>query len=243
MSAFSLIQQEKNLEKALGRCIRLSEERDLSLTFYMIHGFLCAISCSPVLLQPKEWLPVLLNDDEKLMDLLLEEQDDIQAIIDLYNFLNTQARDRVLALPSAMVIEDNPLENFLQTSDLGQWAVGFVEGADWLQLVWDEKVPEPLEEDFIFKTVILSFFSNEQQSRNFFDASEESEEKTFSCFCSEFLRLMPEALKSYANIGLTLFDLSVNNEPFEAIIAEAKPGRNDLCSCGSGKKYKKCCLH
>lgn len=21
----------------------------------------------------------------------------------------------------------------------------------------------------------------------------------------------------------------------------AKPGRNDLCSCGSGRKYKKCC--
>jgi hypothetical protein len=21
----------------------------------------------------------------------------------------------------------------------------------------------------------------------------------------------------------------------------AKPGRNDLCTCGSGKKYKKCC--
>jgi hypothetical protein len=24
-------------------------------------------------------------------------------------------------------------------------------------------------------------------------------------------------------------------------IAEKKPGRNELCSCGSGKKYKKCC--
>lgn len=23
--------------------------------------------------------------------------------------------------------------------------------------------------------------------------------------------------------------------------AEAKPGRNDTCSCGSGKKYKNCC--
>ena len=22
----------------------------------------------------------------------------------------------------------------------------------------------------------------------------------------------------------------------------AKPGRNDPCPCGSGKKYKKCCL-
>ena len=27
----------------------------------------------------------------------------------------------------------------------------------------------------------------------------------------------------------------------EPIKAEAKPGRNDLCPCGSGLKYKKCC--
>jgi uncharacterized protein YecA (UPF0149 family) len=26
----------------------------------------------------------------------------------------------------------------------------------------------------------------------------------------------------------------------ETVIAAPKPGRNDLCSCGSGKKYKKC---
>jgi uncharacterized protein len=25
--------------------------------------------------------------------------------------------------------------------------------------------------------------------------------------------------------------------------AESRPGRNDPCPCGSGKKYKKCCLH
>ena len=25
------------------------------------------------------------------------------------------------------------------------------------------------------------------------------------------------------------------------VIKEATPGRNDVCSCGSGKKYKKCC--
>jgi len=25
-------------------------------------------------------------------------------------------------------------------------------------------------------------------------------------------------------------------------MAEKKPGRNDPCPCGSGKKYKKCCL-
>ena len=26
----------------------------------------------------------------------------------------------------------------------------------------------------------------------------------------------------------------------ETVLASHKPGRNDLCSCGSGKKYKKC---
>jgi len=29
-------------------------------------------------------------------------------------------------------------------------------------------------------------------------------------------------------------------EGLAPVITAAKPGRNDLCSCGSGKKYKKC---
>ena len=27
------------------------------------------------------------------------------------------------------------------------------------------------------------------------------------------------------------------------MIAEKKPGRNEKCPCGSGKKYKKCCIN
>ncbi len=39
-------------------------------------------------------------------------------------------------------------------------------------------------------------------------------------------------------------DLSYANLPLGIIKrAAAKVGRNDLCSCGSGKKYKKCCLN
>ena len=29
--------------------------------------------------------------------------------------------------------------------------------------------------------------------------------------------------------------------PLEPVQAVAVPGRNELCLCGSGKKYKKCC--
>jgi uncharacterized protein len=32
-------------------------------------------------------------------------------------------------------------------------------------------------------------------------------------------------------------------QSIEPIRSEAKIGRNDPCPCGSGKKFKKCCLH
>lgn len=36
-------------------------------------------------------------------------------------------------------------------------------------------------------------------------------------------------------------ELIANAETVEPLKADAKPGRNDPCSCGSGKKYKRCC--
>jgi len=36
-------------------------------------------------------------------------------------------------------------------------------------------------------------------------------------------------------------ELLDSTPPVDPIQAEEKPGRNDPCSCGSGKKYKKCC--
>ena len=37
--------------------------------------------------------------------------------------------------------------------------------------------------------------------------------------------------------------LIMNNEDQQPIIKQKEPGRNDPCPCGSGKKYKKCCLN
>ena len=36
-------------------------------------------------------------------------------------------------------------------------------------------------------------------------------------------------------------DLEVLLNTPQTVVAEKKPGRNDPCPCGSGKKYKKCC--
>jgi len=36
-------------------------------------------------------------------------------------------------------------------------------------------------------------------------------------------------------------DLEILLNPLKTRLAEKKVGRNEPCSCGSGKKYKKCC--
>ena len=36
-------------------------------------------------------------------------------------------------------------------------------------------------------------------------------------------------------------DLEILLNPVKSIATENKVGRNEPCSCGSGKKYKKCC--
>jgi hypothetical protein len=35
----------------------------------------------------------------------------------------------------------------------------------------------------------------------------------------------------------------VNKEVVKSVRVKKLPGRNDLCPCGSGKKYKHCCLN
>ena len=41
--------------------------------------------------------------------------------------------------------------------------------------------------------------------------------------------------------GILMFDRVAKSVPQTANIGKNKIGRNDLCPCGSGKKYKKCC--
>ena len=43
------------------------------------------------------------------------------------------------------------------------------------------------------------------------------------------------------NLTVSGDDAPVPDAPVEQAKADAAPGRNDPCPCGSGKKYKKCC--
>lgn len=46
-------------------------------------------------------------------------------------------------------------------------------------------------------------------------------------------------IKRHYRMFRAKIDEHYNSEP---IVVDKIPGRNDICNCGSGKKYKKCCI-
>lgn len=58
------------------------------------------------------------------------------------------------------------------------------------------------------------------------------------------LELLPTVVENIQQLGgetkkRAVHELTVRQAPAQSI----QLGRNDPCHCGSGKKYKKCCLH
>lgn len=86
------------------------------------------------------------------------------------------------------------------------------------------------------------------------------EEAAFICYCAspvdagkhegKFREIRqafqdPENIISRSVLDLmhlfSSYESAVNQPPLLPIKSESRPGRNDLCPCNSGKKYKKCC--
>ena len=54
-------------------------------------------------------------------------------------------------------------------------------------------------------------------------------------------RSIPSAVRKLHAYWMGKGAIAASSEPF--VRSEQRVGRNDPCICGSGKKFKKCCLH
>ena len=82
--------------------------------------------------------------------------------------------------------------------------------------------------------------------KEFNDFDEELEDDDFSLYDRFFEDEEPEDDFDMDDVPFdeeVFQHLIMNNEDQQPIIKQKEPGRNDPCPCGSGKKYKKCCLN
>ncbi|MHB8534568.1 MAG: UPF0149 family protein [Sulfuricaulis sp.] len=226
----------------LAAFLSTSERPEGTMCYCELAGFLFAIACSPELVQPSEWLPLVFNENEGGFATLDEAQEILPAIMALYNHANSGVLEGNPALPPGCTARAEPMSNLEPDAPLSQWARGFGGGHDWLENVWDEYAPEELDEALGVDVLVLSFFA----SRNLAEAyRKEIKSRNISLeeLAGELLKALPDAMQNYARIGRTLYEAVLSEPRIETRAPERheKIGRNEPCPCGSGKKYKRCC--
>ncbi len=227
-----------------------------------VDGFLTSLAAGPVLPPPDEWLPALCGDafERAFADpddrhnaqrvlhtrlKVLSEQLDPEALLDEPERLRLSPlmmawtdADRAKAVEDGAIKAEDAQS--LQTG--AEWALGFTDGTEafgarWLQPLGDEG-DDTREE--LMDQVALLFTDPDGDERaelmqRYHPAAPAADADGLPQPSQD--DLLNEAL--FAVQDLRVFWLEHAPKPVTRQVP-ALPGRNDPCSCGSGKKFKKC---
>ncbi len=228
-------------------------------------GFLTAVVCTRRPISVGEWLPMLLGDGEDLqvpdgqplpqlevfasaeqqarfLELAQRRIDEIRVQLDteVKSLADDEAfqpevldtRGAILVLPEAerAEIEDEEVPSFAQV-----WALGFMFVVENWAEEWaaprDKEVAQWLDAAMEF-IVNLTEDDTDEPALNLY-------EETGPVSTSQ------ERVDAFGEAVWAVYDLRQlwrsMGPRVTAVVKGDEPGRNDPCSCGSGKKFKKCC--
>ena len=192
-----------------------------------LDGFLTAIVSGPIAIPPSEWLPEVWGEFEPDWE---SEELFIAVISMLMRHMNGIANT---LMESPLDFEPLFLERIVDNRSytiVDEWCEGYLRGLNLS--------PEPWHaggEEMIKLLSPIYAFTGVTDWRGH-DGSEQDRE--------DIQRTIPAKVREIHAYWLS----RRTEEPLEAAAtpfkhSEIHVGRNDPCPCGSGKKYKKCCLH
>ena len=219
-------------------------------------GFMAALVCSRRAIPESEWLPMLLGVDEgedggsfaddaqrqQFLALWQRRFDEIQLALDTpvealdddkaYAPEVMDVRGAIATLPEEerAEIDDNDIPAFAQV-----WALGFMFAVE----NWPDEWAAPKDKDAakwhdLSLEAIVALTEDDADTPTLSALSEDGppsvSENRLNAY-GEALWAVYDLREIWRNIGPRV----------EQVIKGATPGGNDPCSCGSGKKFKKCC--
>jgi uncharacterized protein len=233
LTPFTPIQAEH-----LRRFLAAPERPAGTFSYPGLAGFLFAICCSPEMVPPSDWLPLIFADKDAGYRDREEAQQTLSALMALYNHINQGVFEKEPALPPGCEASRVTMANLEPDAPFSQWARGFGMGHDYLSELWDAYTPDDLDEDLGACMMVLTFFASRSLAEAY--RQEMATDKTLDELAAQMLKMFPEALLQYALIGRSISDVLQRTQKPEPA-RSTKIGRNDPCPCGSGKKYKHCC--
>ncbi|WP_020408574.1 UPF0149 family protein [Hahella ganghwensis] len=215
-----------------------------TLNLYQTEGFLFAVACCPQDVQTSDWLQVVLGEDEAF------EVDGGQEVGQLLEHMYA-------------VIEKQTAEGVYQLSDdyefswdveerraFEQWCEGILLADEWLEPQWMDALSqayhrdpvsyEKLSHDLDDVVGLFKILVDVDAALDVLEKDSAAEVDDFRQQLRDSYEVIGDYLTAYMRAGN---GLAVYYHSDPQIRQEPKIGRNDACPCGSGKKYKKCCLN
>jgi uncharacterized protein len=212
-------------------------------------GFLAALVCGRRQIAPGEYLPMLLGDGgfadgtqaARFMGLWMRRWNEVAGALDAevenledeaaYQPEVLDVRGAMAALPPAerAAYGDEPLPSFAQV-----WALGFMYAVESWPEDWapprDRQAAASLDEALAAIVALTDDDTGTPEIAPFGDDTPPS--------------VSAQRLDAFADAIWAVYDLrelwrSIGPR-VETVRKQATPGRNELCFCGSGRKYKKC---
>lgn len=189
-----------------------------------LDGFLTSIVSGPRLLMPSEWLPVVWGDfepewasaeeSERIITMLLRH---LNGIVITLNEAPDDFEPIVLEVEEGEAI----------VTSVEEWCLGYMKGVGLCTAAWEEGGDEVM--DLLFPVMVFTT----ADGRSSLERLDEEELETLKLSLPATVRKLHTFWKARGELAKTV--------PFEH--SKKQVGRNDPCICGSGKKFKKCCLH
>ena len=241
---------------ALESCFKQDAIKESFENLYHCLGFITAIASSPDEIKPSEWIEQLIVTENKKPE--FENKDQVATLtsnlIGWWNQCNLVFDEGdTLKLPEKLGLT----QKFHPNKALKNFSSGYLRGFNWLTNSWMSALPEDSEEEhrtIMILNFILARFVDEKNMLKEDPELYQQLPDTQGCF-----KVLPSLI---SGVGMLGKDLALENEFQEAqddisdieIAFSEKTkapysnkyktiGRNESCPCGSGKKFKKCCLH
>ena len=200
--------------KALNSFLSSPARPEGTLTFHELQGFLFTVACSPELIMPSEWLPIISNEADMNYKDLDEAESVLEQITALYNQINTSVIERSNGMPQGCAFSADLKANFDPEAPISQWSRGFALGDAWLSELWDEYVPDDLSDmskELSACTMTLSFFGSKRIAEAYYvegsGRRDRTERKSFEQFAGTMRDIFPDALAAYAHLGRTIAEV------------------------------------
>jgi uncharacterized protein len=197
-----------------------------AMTLEMLDGFFTALHCCPHVILPSSCIYIILNDDDDEAEASFEDEKQFCSFLELITRYWNDVGGR---------LQSGEFQPFLDdVQDVGcGWSIGFLRGVMLAEGNFKPMMRDR-EESMVFMVVFMLAFGND-----------ECYEDLPALFDEEITPEIREELLEGLSAGVVLLYSRFRNSGgivTSQPIYDNKIGRNDQCPCGSGKKYKKCCL-